>query len=352
MSEHFDTRLKSNETLFTNETALDYEYLPPIIKYRENQQHHIATCIQPLLQKKTGRNLVILGAPGIGKTAAIRAILRELENETQDVSCIYLNCWKKDSSFKLVCDICEQLGYTWTHNKRLDQLTKIVAQLINKKAAVLVFDEIDKLEDNGLLYSLLEDVYRKTIILITNDQAFLANLDQRVRSRLTPEILEFKPYKLEEVHGILNQRIEYALAKNILSEELLTIISKTTHEAADIRTGLYLLRETTLNAEASGSKKIIQHHIDLALTKLRDFKAKAVAMLDEEERTILTLLSENSGALTKDVFVLYQHQGGKRSYRTFQRKIKDLIEGKYITFQEIYHGEKGRMRKLDYFSDD
>ena len=34
--------------------------------------------------------------------------------------------------------------------------------------AVFVFDEIDKLEDYDFLYTILEDIYRKAIFLITS----------------------------------------------------------------------------------------------------------------------------------------------------------------------------------------
>ena len=96
----FKDILQSNETLFQNETALDYDYLPKEIKYRETQQHYIAECIKPLLQKRNGRNIIITGQPGIGKTAAIRSVLRDLANETDNIYQIYINCWKKDSFFK------------------------------------------------------------------------------------------------------------------------------------------------------------------------------------------------------------------------------------------------------------
>lgn len=353
MSDLFKDMLKNNESVFSNELALDYDYLPPIIKYRENQQKHIATCIQPLFQGRSGRNVIILGSPGIGKTAAVRAVLRDLESKTDDIHCVYLNCWKKDSQFKLICDLCEQLGYTWTHNKRIDELVKVVAEIINKKSAVLVFDEIDKLEDQGIIYTLLEDLHRKTMILITNDPEFLASLDQRVRSRLTPELLDFKGYTLNEVEGILKQRVEYAFPAQVLDPQLIQLLAKKTFDLSDIRSGLYLLREAGLCAEANGSRKIGQKHVEDAILKLADFKSKTLALLDEEERSILELIKRNSGATTKELYTLYQKDGGQKVYRTFQRKIKDLIDGKYITSKDMYKGaENGRTRILDYVSED
>ncbi|MFA4886787.1 MAG: AAA family ATPase [Candidatus Nanoarchaeia archaeon] len=348
MSDLFNNVLKSNESLFLNEIALDYEYLPPIIKFRESQQKHIATCIQPLLQNRSGRNMIILGSPGIGKSAAVRSVLREMESTSDEVRCIYLNCWKRDSGFKLICDLCEQLGYTWTHNKRMDELVDVAVQLLNKKPAILVFDEVDKLEEQGILYTLLEEVQKKSFILITNDAEFLVNLDQRVKSRLTPELLEFKSYKQDEVEGILKQRVEFAFVPNVFEEEYVNALAAKTFEGQDVRTGLYLLREAGLCAENDASRKVLPKHVDSAVRKISDFKTKTIALLDEEERLVLKIAKENSGVETKDLFILYQKAGGSKGLRTFQRKVKDLVGANMINVKESYAGGKSRI--VDYLS--
>ena len=352
MSDLFKNMLKGGESVFLNELALDYDYLPPIIKYRENQQKRIAECIQPLFQGRAGRNLIIIGSPGIGKTAAVRAVIRELESKTDDILCVYLNCWKKDSEFKLLCDLCEQIGYTWTHNKRVDELVKVAAEILNKKAVVLVFDEADKLEEQGILYTLLEDIQRKSFILITNDLEFLATIDSRVRSRMTPELLEFKPYTLLEVEGILKQRIEYAFVPQVWDSSYIQTLAKKTFDLADLRSGLYLLRESGLLAEASSVRRIAEKHVQEAVMKLSDFKEKAVRLLDDEEKNILDLIKSNSGAETKDLFEVYKKGGGEKGYRTFQRKIRDLLENKFISAKEVNTGSGvGRTRILDYISE-
>jgi len=107
----FKDMLSSDESLFKNELALDYSFLPKILPHREQQQRYIASCVKPLLNEKNGKNLFIYGAPGIGKTAAMRFVINELEEETEEVIPIYINCWQKNTTFKIVADMCEQLGY-------------------------------------------------------------------------------------------------------------------------------------------------------------------------------------------------------------------------------------------------
>ena len=164
----FKDMLGSDESLFKNELALEYSFMPKILPHREDQQRHVAACVKPLLIGKNGKNLFIYGAPGIGKTAAIRFVLNELEEETDEVVPIYINCWQKNTTFKIIVEICEILGYRLTHNKRTEELFAVIKNMLNKKAAVFAFDEIDKLEDFDFLYAILEDVYKKTVLLITN----------------------------------------------------------------------------------------------------------------------------------------------------------------------------------------
>ncbi len=75
--------LKEGESVFKQEEALDYEFIPKALPFRENQQHALAACIKPLLQGRNGRNVFVYGAPGIGKTAATKWVLQELEQAEQ-----------------------------------------------------------------------------------------------------------------------------------------------------------------------------------------------------------------------------------------------------------------------------
>ena len=143
----FDDVLGSGESLIKNEDALDFEYLPKLIPFREKEQRVVADCIKPLFNDRNGRNLVLYGPPGIGKTAAARHVLNELEEQSDEIFTLYVNCWKQNSSYKILVDICDQLGYRLVQNKKTSDLYKVVASMINKKSAVFIFDEIDKAEE-------------------------------------------------------------------------------------------------------------------------------------------------------------------------------------------------------------
>ena len=337
----FNDMLKSNESLFKNEMALDFSYQPKVIPFREAEQRMVAFCIKPMLEGRTGKNVFIYGQPGVGKTTALKHVLEDLENETDDVITVYINCWQKNSSYKIIADICEQLGFKFILNKKTEDLFRWIKQVVNKKSVVFVFDEADKLEDTDFLYMILEEIYRKTVILITNYKDWLIDLEDRTKSRLMPEVIEFKPYNENETKEILKQRLSYAFHAGVVPNEVLDLISKKAFELQDIRTGLHMFKEAGLIAESKSSRKILLEHAQSALQKIDEFSIKNQSDLPTDDRMILDAIKKNSGKKIGELFKLYQDSGGKLVYKSFQRKIDRLDKNRFITVEKTAGGPDG-----------
>jgi len=331
----FDKMLGAGESVFKNEDALDPEFVPKLLPYREQQQHFLANCIKPLLQERNGRNVFIFGAPGIGKTGAVRWVLRDLEENTDEIYTIYVNCWQKNTTFQVFVNICHQLDYMFTQNKRTEELLEVIKGIVNKKAAVFVFDEIDKVEDFDFLYSLLTEIYKRSIVLITNYKEWITELEDRLKSRLLPEMLEFKQYSGEETHAILKHRIEYAFVPGVWDAQAFALVADKAAEAKDIRVGIHLLRESGLAAEEATSRKILATHAQTAVAKLNEFQLKSSNELEEDTKLVLKVAKENSGQKIGDLFKSYKEKGGQGTYKTFQRKIAKLEKHQFIQTNKI-----------------
>lgn len=331
----FKNMLGADERLITNEYALDYEYVPKILPFREGQQRQIVNCIKPLMSDRGGRNILVYGAPGIGKTGAARWILRDLDENTEGIMPIYINCWQKNTTFKIFLEICEQLGYKFLQNKKTTELFKIIQTDLNKKAAAFVFDEIDKVEDYEFLYTILNEIYKKSLVLITNNKETLAEMEDRIKSRLLPESLEFLPYNKKETTEILTQRARISLVEGVLAPEALNLIIDKTSERKDIRTGIHLIREAAIIAEENSSKKITIEHAQNAIEKLENFQIKKPTDLEEDTHFILSVIKENSDKKIGDIFEAYKAKGGMSAYKTFQRKTEKLSQLGFITANKI-----------------
>ncbi|NIA04182.1 MAG: AAA family ATPase, partial [Nitrospiraceae bacterium] len=338
----FDNMLKDDETLFRNSVALDYDFVPKLIPFRENEQMEIARSIRPLFMNQNGKNIILFGKSGIGKTVAVKHVLSELEDETDDIYPIYINCWQRNTTYKIMLYLCEQLGYKFTANKNTEELFSVIKKIINQKAGVFVFDEIDKAQDYDFLYNLLNEIYRKSIILITNFKEWITNIDSRIKSRLIPEIIEFKPYGWVETRKILDERVKLAFYPDVMEKEAFDIIVQQTFEIEDIRVGLYLLREAGLFAEEEGSKKIKVTHAIKAIGKIGDFEINNLQELDKESKELIKLINETPNLKTGELYVIHKKRGSKISYKTFQRKIKTLSDAKLIKVKKINGGANGK----------
>ncbi len=343
----FKDILKDSESLFKDPVVLDYDYMPKLVPYRENEQREIALAIKPLLSRRNGKNLFIFGKPGIGKTLACKHVLKEVE-ETSDLFCFYINCWKKNTSYKIALQLCEELDYPFVQNKKTDELFEVIKKEVNKKSAVFVLDEVDKLEDTSFLYFLLEDIYRKTIILITNHKEWMLTLDQRIKSRLMPQFLEFRPYTRDEIRGVLKERIKYAFQEGVFTNEAFEVVVEKTYNCKDVRVGLYLMREAANNAESRLSKKIEKQDVIKAMSKLEDFSIKNTEDLDSETNKILKIVKENSGKKIGELFKIYKEKGGSSVYKTFQRKISKLEKSGFLKLEKIIGGAEGTTTIVKY----
>lgn len=344
----FDDMLGSEESLFKNEQALDFAFQPKPMKYREMQQRYMADCIKPLFQSRNGKNLFVYGIPGIGKTLACSQLINELEETTDEIAPIYINCWHKNTSFKVYLEICALLGYKLTQNKNGDELFRVIRDILNKRTAVFIFDEIDKAEEFDFLYSILEGIYKKSIFLITNYKGWLDNIEERIRSRLMIDQLEFKPYNHKETEGILRQRIEHAFVHNILEEDAFQLVLNKTVEVEDIRAGLTMLREAGLNAEGRSSKKIVLEDARAALEKLDDYNMEDSDGLQNDSRLVLSIVKKNDGLKMGDLFRLYQENGGKAAYRSFFRRVKKLANDKFVSLDKKEGGAEGTTTIIRY----
>ncbi|MBT3865931.1 AAA family ATPase [Candidatus Woesearchaeota archaeon] len=343
----FDDMLRGDESLFLDSIALDVDYMPPVVKHREGEQGHIAECLKPLFSKRSGKNVVLSGVPGIGKTVATKHLIDELKEQSGEIKSIYINCWKKDTPYKVVLEMCSQLGFKFTAGRNTDELMKEITRILNKSPCVIILDEADKIDEQQIFYTLFEDLFTKSIICITNERDWLSKLDDRVRSRMLAEVVDFKPYNYDEVRDILKERVKYAFVPNVLMDDAFEKIVGKTFEMGDIRSGLFLLKNAGEEAEGKSKRKVELIDAEKAISRLDEFQRKSSTQLGEEEEFILKIIKLNSGLTSSKMHIVYQKAGGKQAYTTFQRKLKNLGTNGFITLSEINEG-RGRSTRVTY----
>ena len=337
--------LGSEQTIFSNPNALDQDFIPKLLPHREEQQQFLATAIKPIIQNRSGMSVIAHGPSGVGKTASTRRILMDLEElpEADSVAKVFINCWKANTTYKIMSEIANQLGFRFTHNLKTNEIIdRVIEKLEKRDGLVLVLDEADKADDYDFLYHILENISKKTLILLTNDNKWGSKLDFRITSRLTPELVEFKEYTLNETRDILSERVKYAFFQGVWEEKALGLLAHRAAEFKDIRFGIALLKLSGEIAEAESSKKITIAHVESAINKLPAFKIKSSADFNDTENFVMKICEEFSGKTTGELYKIYSERGGKKSEKTFKRILDALSKKGIITQRPTGEGFQGR----------
>jgi len=345
--------LGSDQTLFSNPDALDPDFVPKLLPHRENEQRVLVNAIHPLLHNRTGISIIAHGPSGVGKTASTRRILMDLEelSEADNIAKVFINCWKANTTYKVMSEIAKQLGFKFTHNLKTNEIIdRVIDKLKSREGVVIILDEADKSDDYDFLYHILENIKKRTVILLTNDSEWSGKLDFRISSRLTPELVEFKSYTYSETFDILKERIKYAFYQNVWDDATIKMLAEKASEYKDIRFGITLLKLSGEIAEAESEKKITVTHVESAIKKLPDFKIKSSSDFNDAENFVLKICEEFSGKTTGELYKLYQKRGGKKSEKTFKRVLDILSKKRIITQRPTGEGFQGRSSIIEYRS--
>lgn len=337
--------------LFKCEEALFPEYLPPTLPHREQQIKQVANNLAPLAELRKGQHTFIFGPPGIGKTAVIKYVFREFESYAS-VKTVYLNCWNYSTEYAVLAQLATELSCFvqrrgWAKDEILNRIVEAMKKL--KQGVAVCLDEVDRLlpKHEAVLYELLRiDQYTGNplaLVLISNQPAVLLGLEPRIRSSLSIELIEFKPYTLSEMHHILEERIRLALKPGCLEEGVVLLAANhAVRKGGDVRVGLECLLRAARLAESEGSPKLLVKHMRNVLAGVGKIKPQILASrLDQASKQILEILKHSDGITPAQLYEIYcsTHEGIALS--TFRSR---LLELKRLGLVSIRRSQKLKKR--------
>jgi len=208
----------TESAILKNIIALDYSFQPKQLPFREKQYQKIISLINRFENGKDGINILVYGFPDIGKSHAVKSIIQDYEEKRPNIFIIYVDCWSKNTSHKIISEICDIMNYKKS-NKSFDT----VKNLLRKKPAIFIFGEIEHLMDFEILDMINKNIDKKLLLLITDHKQFF---DDNLKSMLKIKNVEFKPYNLNEIKGVFKQRIDFALYPNVLDNGAFELITK------------------------------------------------------------------------------------------------------------------------------
>lgn len=372
--------------IFQNREVLRHSYSPRELPHRVDQIDSIAVILAPALQGATPSNILIYGKTGTGKTATVKFVGSELENESSEFSpcrMVHLNCETIDTQYRVLAQIANHIsGHDLKPSDRAkntipatgwhtDQVYSELKNVLEQAGGlqIIVLDEIDKLvkkSGDDTLYNLTRinsDLKnsRVSIIGISNDLTFKDFLDPRVLSSLSEEELVFPPYDAVQLQDILHQRAEMAFLPDAVSENVIALCAAlAAQEHGDARRALDLLRVSGELAERESSDKVLDVHVRRAQENIEtDTMSECVQTLPRQGKMVLCamLLVSSSGQkvfTSGSVINIYRELARELDVEPLtHRRVSDLINELnmlgIVTARVVSHGRHGRTTEI-YFN--
>jgi cell division control protein 6 len=363
LKENYMDLLLRDETIFKNEEVFDLDYVPEHVLYRDSQLQALRFNLQPALRGGRPINTLCIGTVATGKTTVVRKIFQALEEETQKVIPVYINCQISSKKYSVVSCVYNRIFGHFPPRSGVSFekiFTKVVKNLAERKRTVVIaLDDIQYLfperEIDAVLYSLLraheyQEGAKIGVFAIYSGERMDYQLDPRVYSVFMPEEIRFHQYTREEVREILSYRVKEGFYPGVIGDEVLEYVVEAVCSSGDLRVGINLLRRGGENAERRASRKISLEDVEKAYEKSRYVHLSSIlGSLRKEEKILLKIICDSEPAKAGDLQKRFLSATGL-GYTTFHETLKRLENLKLIKLDFTGKGRKGRSRipKLRY----
>jgi cell division control protein 6 len=373
--DYFEDLLKK-PSLFKNESKLDNNYVPERLPYRNKELSLLSQLFLVLITNPNSisRKILIIGKTGIGKTATIKLFGEMLVNAAQkrsgDIKYVHINCRKERTSYKVLIKIARALNKNFPKRGYSPQdLLEIIVDIIKDQNLhlLIVLDELSYLigKEGDLIYSLTrinDDSFNTrqhmSIIGIARDISCLSGLDTSTMSTLQRNIIYFNNYNKEQLFDILKYRTEISLKENIISDNLIQIITDLVYQSGDIRYGLNLLWKSTKIAENQNLKYVTIESIRLANQDIVPFSTIDILRYMSTQKIIFLLAIINSlnkcggihtsvREITESYLILCESLGIQpRSHSQLWNYLQEFKREYLITMEIVSESIKGRKAQI------
>lgn len=355
-----DDILMDEETIFRDIRVFNPDYVPAKFLHRESQIEALTLCLRHALRGGKPINAVVVGSCATGKTTAIKKIFERIEEYSDKILCVYINCQLHTTRYNIFSQIYQKIfGHlppeTGIPFSRIYEM--IMKHLQSKdQALVVALDDVNYLfhskNANKIFYDILRaheefEGVRTGLFAIISDIEFRYILDKNVNSIFIPQEVIFNPYTYIEMRDILEERVKAGYYPEVISDEILDEVTENTNSIGDLRVGIDLLGLLGNIAEADASKTIKEKHLKTAIQNTSSISLKnTLQNLSENEKTLMDLIIESNEELTAGNLYKSLNNINPLSYASFDRLLNKLEFLRLIDIKFTGKGSKGNARVI------
>jgi orc1/cdc6 family replication initiation protein len=337
----------NHSSIIIDHDVLRESYVPEKLKAREAQKEQILCCLSPVVDKHKPIHAWLYGKPGTGKTTTAIHALRRLEDEAS-IKTVAINCWEKQTFYDILNAMVSEFRILRAEENRTSfKLEKLRLHLKDIPLVVLL-DEVDQIRRSELstvLYN-LDSILNAGLICISDSTRPLAELEERVRSRLNPHTILFPAYPCSQLLEILAHRAGLALCEGSWSQTALRQIARTT--ADDARAAIRMLHRAAVMVDHQRMDRITTASLKVQFNAARETRRTCILnSLTQDHRMLYEIIKQERQILSGDLWQKYLQccERVKRrplASRTFSDYVNRLADGGLITSERAR--VKGKVR--------
>lgn len=366
-----DFSFKPTSSIFKKREALLEDWTPNTLVGRDRELNRYHAALQPVIENEPPSNIFLYGKSGVGKTAATRFLLEQLQADAESddelsLTTIELNCDRLNTSYQAAVALVNSIRDSGNHISNTGYPEASVYDFLFQDlddiggTILIVLDEVDHLQNDTLLYQLPRarsngDITnaRLGVIGISNDLSYRDELSRKVRSSLCEKEVSFSTYDAKELVKVLEQRKSVAFKQGVVGEGVIQLCAAYgAKDSGDARQALDLLLESGDLAREKTCDKVTESHVKEARERLqseqvveglRNFSWHGKLAL----WTLMMLEKDKEGPVrTRDVYELYRMQCKKEgddpvSNRAVRDYLSDLETLGILSSNEVNRGLDG-----------
>lgn len=294
-------------TVFKDEKALGFEYLPERLPQREEAMQQLSRLYRGLLQGGSPHHVLITGPVGTGKTALARRFCEDFRSVAKErgvnIEYAHVNCRRRSTEGAALLQVLTHFDPRFpdrgfSNTEMLENLKKRLERL--EAHLIVILDEADillKKSGSDLVYNLTrfnEESSRSKFsvsLMMVSQQDPRDLLDAAARSTFGTSAVELAPYEKADYTKIVPYRAELAFNKGAFPPDAMDAAIDATsdraHENGNARFAITVLHDSGKIAQGEGRGKVLPEDVRSAAgaerlsdDKLHDLdKHKALALL-------------------------------------------------------------------------
>lgn len=331
-------------TLITDRRVLRTEIPPDEMLLRDAKLDHLRSILEPIQVGEPVAGAFIHGPPGTGKTHAARLMISRLQQAAGHLTTTHIDCWQHNTTTAIVSQLLAALGVPAPSNVAGYELLERLRDDL-ERPFVVILDECDQIEDDGVLYE-LHSLPKVTPILIANDyEETLKALEMRVESRISGYgPIEFSKYSGGQLETILERRIELGVRPDAVSDDVVAEIVDVSGN--DARKAIDNLRKSLDRASANGEDAVTAEMVRAVAPEVeREHQRKTFSKLTQRQRILYEILVGDGRLSIGEIYDQFEQRfdpgdGDLPTRRTVKRELKKLSHYDIVSFS----GEKSARR--------